>query len=191
MTGRWFLGVFTIVAVWTSGACGPETTSFRAAETTDEPNRPGPPSAAYDVAMAEQPIAQVHVWSNGGYLSISEEPMTHVGFEIRNTSAWPIQFDGDALTLTVFDNTAAALPVAEISSVEPLGPTLHSIRPGDSLLLGAYFHVPVRPRAVDTMAVQWALRADGKRYLQVTRFTRNDDAPVVAPGPIEARSTRS
>jgi hypothetical protein len=177
--------------MWACGACGSETTSFRATDKTDDADRPGPPGATYDVRMAEQPIALVHVWSKGGYLSIGDEPMTHIGFEIHNAGALPVVFDGDALALTVFDNTATALPPARITSVEPLGPAQRPIRPGATVILGAYFAVPVRPRAVDTMQVQWALRAGDQRYLQLTRFARDDDAPVVAPHPIEARRTKS
>jgi hypothetical protein len=87
----------------------------------------------------------------------------------------------------VFGNTAAALPATRITAVEPQGPAQRSIRSGQAVILGAYFAVPVRPRAVETMQVQWALRAGNQRYLQVTRFARDDDGPVVAPHPIEAR----
>jgi hypothetical protein len=184
-------GIAAIVIVWACGACGPETTSFRAtdktADATSDTKRPGPPAAAYDVRMADQPIAEVHVWSNGGYVSTGDEPMTHVGFEIRNASALPIVFDGDALTLTVFDRAAAALPATRVTSAEPLSPAQRTIQPGAILLLGAYFAIPIRPRAVERMVVQWALRAGDQRYLQVTRFARDDDGSVVAPHPIEAR----
>jgi hypothetical protein len=141
--------------------------------------------------MDHQPIAEVRLWSNGGYISIGEQPMTQVGFEIRNTSTAPIMFDGDVLALSVFDHTAGALPATQITSVEPRGPAQRLILPGASVFVGAYFALPVRPRAVDTMQVQWALRAGGQRYLQVTQFARDDDAGVVAPHPIEARGMKS
>ncbi|HET7506475.1 MAG TPA: hypothetical protein VFK02_35895 [Kofleriaceae bacterium] len=156
--------------------CGPETTSFRALDKGDDAELPG---AAYDVRMGESPIATVHVWSNGGYVSISKQPMTHVGFEIRNTSPQPIAFDTDALELTTFDNTATQLPRAEITSIEPSGPTLRPVRPGAAILIGAYFAIPVRPRAVEAMQIGWALRTGDLRYVQFTRFTRDDDYPVV------------
>lgn len=191
MMSHRFVGAVTSIVVGACGACGSEATSFRPTDSADRSERPGPPSAAYDVRMAEQPIALVHVWSKGGYLSASEEPMTHVGFDIHNTSARPIVFDSDALALSVFGHTAAALPATRMTSVEPLGPTERPIRPGETILLGAYFLVPVRPRAVETMQVQWALRAGDQRYLQLTGFARDDDDPVVAPHPVEAYREKS
>ncbi|HEU4733392.1 MAG TPA: hypothetical protein VFT22_36115 [Kofleriaceae bacterium] len=142
--------------------------------------------------MNEQPIAQVHVWSNGGYISIGGEPMTHIGFEIHNASLRPIVFDEDALVLIAFDNAGAELPGVRLMSIEPIGPTLRPVRPGATLILGGYFMIPVRPRAVDAMQVQWALRAGDQRYLQVTRFTRDDDYPVLdAPRTAELRHPRA
>ena len=191
MTGHRILGVVTSILVWTCGACAPETTSFRPIDKGDGSERPGPPRAAYDVRMADQPIAIVHVWSNGGYVSAGDEPMTHIGFEIHNAGVMPIVFDGGALTVAVFDSAAEALPATRITSVEPRGPGQRPIRPGATVILGIYFAVPVQPRAVATMQVQWALRAGDQRYLQLTRFARDDDAPVVAPHPIDAPSVKS
>jgi hypothetical protein len=134
--------------------------------------------------MAEQPIAEVHLWSKGGYISVSEDPMTHIGFEIHNTSAWPIMFDANALELTLFDGIAAPLPKAQSVSLEPISRAQRPIRPGETTILGAYIVIGVRPRAVSTMQVQWALRAGDQRYVQVTRFARDDDYPVVPPDPV-------
>src|SRR5512140_3714241 len=176
MNTRLGLGYFVIAAC---AACGPETTSFRTTDKGDGSERGGPPAAAYDVRLADQAVAQVHVWSNGGYLSAAGEPMTHVGFEIQNTSAQPIVFDGDALDLTVFDASSKALPPSHFTTITPLGPSQLQIQPGATVTLGSYFTIPVRPRAVDTMRIKWSLRARDKRYIQITRFARDDEAPVL------------
>jgi hypothetical protein len=63
--------------------------------------------------------------------------------------------------------------------MEPVGPSLRPIRSGTAILLGAYFMIPVPPRAVETMQIGWAVRASDQRYLQATRFTRDDEFPVV------------
>jgi hypothetical protein len=191
MTSHRFVGVLASIVLGACGACGPEITSFRSLDKGDGSHRAGPPSAAYDVRMADLPVADVHVWSNGGYISIDEEPMTHIGFEIHNTSARSIVFEDNAVELTVLDNTTSALPPTRIASIEPVGPAQRSIRSGATIMLGGYFVLPVRPRAVAAMQVRWALRAGGQRYLQVTRFTRDDDDPVVdAPDGIEARRVK-
>src|SRR6266853_738962 len=57
--------VAAVLAGGACSACGPETTSFRTTDRTD-PNRIGPPSAGYDVYVAGQLVAKVHVWSSGG-----------------------------------------------------------------------------------------------------------------------------
>jgi hypothetical protein len=176
MSTRFGLGYLVIAAC---AACGPETTSFRTTDKGDASERVGPPAAAYDVRLGDPPIAQVqvHVWSNGGYLSPSGEPMTHVGFELRNTSTQPVVFDGDALALAVFDSSATALPPSHFTTITPLGPSQIQIQPGATVVLGSYFTIPVRPRAVDSMRIKWSLRLRDKRYVQITSFTRDDDAP--------------
>jgi hypothetical protein len=92
-----------------AGACGSESTSFRPTDRAD-PHHAGPPSAAYDAAIAGQTVAKVHVWSSGGYLSAGDEPMTHLGFEINSATMQPLTVDVEALELAVFDATGAALP---------------------------------------------------------------------------------
>lgn len=187
----------TAAAVAVAGAlaaCGPDTTSFR---TTDHvvDNRMGPPAAAYDVYLSGQLSARVHVWSNGGYVSSGDEPMTHVGFEVASATMRPLMFDADALELSVFDEDGQALPRARFTSITPLGPTLIAVPPASTVMLGAYFTLPVRPRGVESMQVKWLLRREAEEYRQVTGFIRDDDAPIVdrvrAPEPPTTRAPNS
>ena len=171
----------TWVAVLLAGgaaACGPETTSFRTTDRSD-PNHAGPPSAAYDVFLGGRLAARAHVWSSGGYLSSTGEPMAHVGFEINSATMRPVMFDGDALELIVFDDAGAKLPPTRFTTVTPLGPSLIIVPPASTVMLGAYFLLPVRPRAVESMQVRWTLRLDAEDYHQVTGFIRDDDARVI------------
>lgn len=174
------LAVFFVVA--TAGAaamaCGPEATSFRTTDRSD-PDHAGPPSAAYDVYLGGQLAARAHVWSNGGYVSSGNEPMTHVGFEIRSATMQPLTFDADALELIVFDSAGATLPPTRFTTITPLGPSLIVVPPASTVILGAYFLLPVRPRTVETMHVRWTLRRDGDEYHQITGFVRDDDAPII------------
>jgi hypothetical protein len=161
-------------------ACGPETTSFRTTDRGDGSERDTPPAAAYaiDVAGLE---ATVHVWSNGGYIGTSNEPMTHIGFEIRNASRKPIAFDSDALQLLALDKYGRVLPPSELMSVTPLGPAQQSIPAGATATLDAYFTMKVRPRVVDRMRVRWSLQLGDARYTEYSSFTRDDDFPVSEP----------
>jgi hypothetical protein len=172
-------------------ACGPDTTSFRTTDRTVD-NRMGPPAAAYDVYLSGQLSARVHVWSNGGYVSSGDEPMTHIGFEVASATMRPLTFDADALELTVFDGDGQTLPRPRFTSITPLGPTLVTVPPASTVMLGAYFALPVRPRGVESMQVKWLLRRDTEEYREVTGFIRDDDAPIVdrvrAP---EAPATRA
>lgn len=178
MTHRSAAVVALALACWASSACGPETTSFRTTERSD-PERAGPPSAPYDVYLGGKLVAQTHVWSSGGYLSSTDEPMTHVGFEIRNTASHALTFDGDLLELLVFDRSGKPLPQPKLTSITPLGPALITVAPGDTTMLAAYFLLPVRPRTVDSMQVRWTLRLGSDEYRQVTGFVRDDDAPIL------------
>lgn len=156
-------------------ACGPETTSFRTTDRGDGSERAGPPAATYAIGET----AQVHVWSNGGYLSPSDEPMTHIGFEIHATR--PIVFDTDALGLALFDKYGILLPPARFVSVTPLGPSQLPIAAATTTALDAYFLLPVRPRTVGTMRVHWSLQIGDSHDEQVTTFVRDDSYPVADP----------
>jgi hypothetical protein len=170
--------ILPIATMLALAACAPESTSFRTTDQGDGSERTGPPAAAYRVAD----IAKVHVWSNGGYISTGEEPMSHVGFEIQNTSPRPIVFDSDALQLLVFDKDGQPLPTATFTAVTPLGPARVPIAAHETTTLDVYFLLPVRPKVVDTMRLHWSLMLGDERYEQSTSFVRDDDAPV-APAP--------
>lgn len=165
-----------LAALFVLAACGPETTSFRTVDASD----PDRPSAAL---LAVGDAARVAVWSNGGYFGSTGEPMTHVGFEIRNASSAPIVFDGDALRLVVTGAYGVPLPPARFSAVTPLGPAQVSIAPGVTKTLEAYFVLPVRPRMIDAMRVRWSLRIGDTGHDAVSSFTRDDAYPVLAPPP--------
>ena len=162
-----------IAALCAVAACGSETTSFRTTDRGDG-ERPG---AAYTI----HDTAQVHVSSNGGYIGSSDEAMTHVGFEIRNTSKHSVVFDGEALGLALYDKYGAPLSAARFVSVTPLGPAQVPVASGATTVLDAYFLIPVRPRVVDTMRVHWTLRIDDSRDEEITTFVRDDDYPVSEP----------
>jgi hypothetical protein len=165
-----------LAALFVLAACGPETTSFRTVDASD-PDRPS--AALYAVRGA----ARVDVWSNGGYFGSAGEPMTHVGFEIRNTSSAPIVFDSDALRLVVFGAYGVPLPPARFSAVTPLGPAQLSIAPGATRTLEAYFVLPVRPRMIDAMRVRWSLKIGDAGHDVLSSFTRDDDYPVLDSPP--------
>lgn len=169
--------VAVVMAGVAAAACGPETTSFRPTDRAD-PDHAGPPSAMYDVYLAGQLVARTHVWSNGGYVSSGDEPMTHIGFEISSRTLRPLTFDGDAVELALFDSDGASLPPARLTSITPNGPGLIAVPPASTVVLAAYFRLPVRPRAVANMRVRWMLRTDAEEYRQLTGLVRDDDAPI-------------
>lgn len=166
--------VMSIVLV----ACGPEVTSFRTTDTSD-PARPGAALVTVENGVT------VAIWSNGGYVGTSDEPMTHVGFEVRNTSAEPAVFEGGGLALTVLGKHGETLPIVKFVAVTPLGPADVSVPARSTTALDSYFMLPVRPRAVDTMRVHWSVRIEGASHDQTTSFVRDDGYPVldVTPAP--------
>ncbi len=179
--------VLRLAALLAIASCGPETTSFRTTDSGDNTERAGPPAAAYQLGG----VATVHVWSNGGYISSSEEPMTHVGFEIRNAGATPIVFDGDALQLVALDRHGVPLRGVAFTAITPLGPAQQPIAAGATAVFDAYFLLPVRPRVVDVMRVRWSLRIGSARFDETTSFVRDDDYPVAEPPRREPASARS
>lgn len=170
---------FAALLVGAVAACGADTTSFRPTDRSD-PSHAGPPSAVYDIYLAGQLVARSHVWSNGGYVSSGDDAMTHVGFEISSTTLRGLTFDADALELAVFDREGAALPRPTLTSITPNASPLISVPPASTVVLGAYFRLPVRPRDVGTMQVRWLLRTDNEEYRQVTGLVRDDNAKINA-----------
>ena len=170
-------------------ACGPETTSFRTTDRGDGKDREGPPAAAYDV-RSDGAVANVHVWSNGGYISNTELPMTHIGFEIENNGTAAIGFDSDVLQLAIYDSRGATLPATAFVVVTPIGPALVPIAPGETKNLEAYFELPVRPRVVESMRLRWNLRMGDARYTEYTHFVRDDEFPTFEFRPTAARADR-
>lgn len=168
--------VFRLAALFAIASCGTETTSFRTTDCGDGSERT-PPAAAYTLGE----VAQVHVWSNGGYVGSSDEPMTHVGFEISNAGAQLVVFDSDALGLALFDKYGSTLPATRFVSVTPLGPAQIPIASGGTATLDAYFLIPVRPRVVDTMHVHWSLQIGDTRESETTTFVRDDLYPITEP----------
>ncbi len=156
-------------------ACGPETTSFR---TTDQGDERVPAAAAIDVRLAGG-AATVHVWSSGGYVSATGEPMQHVGLDVANVGTTRIDVDTSALELRLFGKGGIALPAGKLSTVAPLGPAVVPVAAGTTTQLDGYFVLPVRPRAVEAMQVRWSIRAGDERYIGEARFVRDDDVPVV------------
>jgi hypothetical protein len=176
-----------VLAGGLAAACSPETTSFRPTDRI-APQRLGPPSTGYEVYLGGQLIARAHVWSNGGYMSSGDDPMTHVGFEINSATMRPLTFDADALELVVFGDDGQTLPPARFSSITPLGPSMVTVPPAATVMIGAYFLLPVRPRGVDSMQVRWTVRCDTDEYRQITGFVRDDDAPFVERMPAAKRA---
>ncbi|HEY6174403.1 MAG TPA: hypothetical protein VIX73_08175 [Kofleriaceae bacterium] len=172
-----FAALAAVVVAGGMTACGSDATSFRPTDRSD-PNHAGPPSAMYDVYLAGQLVARTHVWSSGGYISSSDEPMTHIGFEVSSATLRPLAFDADALELVGFDSDGATLPPIRLTSITPRAAALIPVPAASTIVLGAYFLLPVRPRNVATMQVRWTLRTDSEEYRQVTALVRDDDAPL-------------
>jgi hypothetical protein len=154
-------------------SCTPDTTEFR---TTDESDPSDPErGASYRLRVGQHGSARVQVWSYGGYVGTSDEPMTHVGFDIHNTGTQPLVFDVSDLRLAVEDAQARKLPPPKLTSVTPLGPEKIRIPPGSSAMFDSYFQLKTQPADVEKMQVRWTLSADSSEIEQHTTFVRTAD----------------
>jgi len=163
-----------------AAACTPETTSFRSTDRIDSSNPDVPAPAIYDL----RDVARVRVWSTGGFIGSSEDPMTQIGIQVDNVSRGPIVFDGDSAALAIFDEQGVALAEPVLTSIVPLGPSQVTIAPGASAKLDLYFKLAVRPRRVASMRARWTLIAGGERIVRSTSFVRDDE--VVWPATASA-----
>ena len=160
-------------------SCTPDTTEFRTTEETDpsDPER----DASYRLRIGQRGEARVQVWSNGGYFGTSDEPMTHVGFDIHNTGSEPLVFDVSDLRLAIEGPQGRKLPLPKLTAVTPLGPEKIRIPPGSSTRFDSYFQLTTPPAEVEKMQVRWALSADSAETEHLTTFVRavDDDMPVL------------
>ena len=167
-----------------AAACSPETTSFRSTDRVDSSEADVPTPAIVDL----RDVARVRVWSTGGFIGSSEDPMTQIGIKIDNVSRRPIVFEGDAAALAIFDAQGVALADPVLTSIVPLGPSQVAIGPGASVTLDLYFKLPVRPRQVASMRARWAVIAGGERIVRSTSFVRDDE--IAWSGPSAAPTRR-
>jgi hypothetical protein len=154
-------------------SCTPETTEFR---TTDESDPTDPEHGAYyRLRVGPRGAARVQVWSYGGYFGTSDEPMTHIGFDIHNTGTEPLVFDVNDLRLAVEGAQARKLPAPKLTAVTPLGPEKIRIAPGSSTMFDSYFQLRSAPVAVEKMQVRWKVSAGSAEVEQLTTFVRDED----------------
>ncbi len=155
-------------------ACTPETTSFRSTDRIDsyDPELPSP--AIYDI----EEVARVRVWSGGGYIGTSEDPMTHVGIAIDNVGTRPLVFDSTAVSLALYDEAHALLPAPELRVVVPLGPAIVTVPPGEHATFELHFKLDVRPSRVAAMTLRWSVSSRGERIARTTDFVREDEPSV-------------
>lgn len=157
-------------------ACTPDTTtSFRSTERIDSSDPELPSPAIYDLDR----IARVRVWSTGGYIGTSEDPMTHVGVAIENTGKRPIVFDGDAASLALYDEAGALLPPPELTVIVPLGPSKVTIAPGARATLELHYKLGVKLTRVAAMTARWTLIAGKERIARTTGFVRDDEPALL------------
>lgn len=154
-------------------SCAPDTTDFRTTDQSDpsDPER----GASYRLRVGQRGAARVQVWSYGGYFGTSDEPMTHIGFDIHNTGTEPLVFDVSDLRLAVEGAQDRKLPPPKLTAVTPLGPEKIRIPPGASTMFDSYFELRSAPVEVEKMQVRWKLSADSAEIEQLTTFVRNDD----------------
>lgn len=157
-------------------ACTPDTTtSFRSTERIDSTDPELPSPAVYDLTG----VARVRVWSGGGYMGTSEDPMTHVGVAVENTGKRALLFDGEAASLALYDEAGALLPAPELSVIVPLGPSKVTIAPGAKATFEMHYRLGVKLSRVAAMTARWTLIAGKERIARTTSFVRDDEPALL------------
>lgn len=157
-------------------ACTPDTTSsFRSTERIDSQDPELPSPAVYDLAG----VARVRVWSTGGYIGTSDDPMTQIGIAVENTGKRPLVFDGDAASLALYDEAGALLPAPQLAVISPLGPSKITIAPGARTTLELHYKLDVKLGRVAAMTARWTLIAGKERIARTTGFVRDDEPALL------------
>jgi len=152
-------------------ACTLDTTSFRSTDRIDSSDPELPSPAVYDL----ENVARVRVWSGGGYVGTSEDPMTHVGIAIQNTGKQPVIFEDDAVSLALYGKDRVALPAPELRVVVPLGPSKVVIAPGERATFELHFQLGVKLARVAAMTLRWSVMSGGQIIVRTTDFVRDDE----------------
>lgn len=148
---------------------------FEPRENTNGTGPDGDLAAVYQLKVDENASAtqgEVRIWSEGAralFADDGEEIVElHVGFEVENNGAAPLELDTDALRCEelLIDGTLR----------DPLAPERVSgsgyASPGSTARLDVVFRPPTTyPRAIDGFSVRFAVRDDaGRGIAQVTPF---------------------
>jgi hypothetical protein len=157
-------------------ACTPDTTSFRSTERIDSSDPELPSPAVYDL----ENVARVRVWSGGGYIGTSQDPMTHVGIAIQNIGKQPVIFDDDAVSLALYGEDRVPLPAPELRVVVPLGPSKVVIAPGERATFELHFKLGVKLARVAAMTLRWSVMSGGEVIVRTTDFVRDDEPAMLA-----------
>jgi hypothetical protein len=160
--------------------CAANQQYFQPTERVEGRTQTGRKVAIYPIAVPQGPVGEAKVWSSGAYETDGDETVVRVGLEVHNTSAAPLQVDPGDLRLHVHADDYAPL-----SGLRPEDEVARAVPPGGIAQLSSTFELPpgISPGDIESMRLDWRVRADGQVYAQSTPFTEEVNPRYYPYGP--------
>ena len=124
--------------------------------------------AIYALTGASGVFGEAKVWSHGAYEAEDERSVVHVGLEIHNTGAVPVELRPGELRLDVLDEDGG--PLRGLSPQD--GGAARTVAPGAIEDMSFLFELPpgVEPRDAVALRLHWRVHAGDQLYAQRTPF---------------------
>jgi hypothetical protein len=155
-----------LIAVLLAG-CAAQRQYFQPTERQHGETVHGYPEAIYTLVGPQGQFGEAKLWSNGAYVS-GGESVIHIGIEVHDTSAQPIELRAADIELE-----SVATDVGTVGHVPPLRARNRVFAPGAIAPTDFEFRLPdeVAPGDVQSFVLLWRARNAGQSYAQRTPFT--------------------
>ena len=167
--------VAMFAAVMVAG-CAASQQQFEPTERVQGRTVEGDKVATYPVTVSTGQVGEANVWSRGAHETEGDESVVHLGLDVRNTGAAPIELRPEEVTLDVF------VERGKISGIKPADPVARSFAPGQTGGASLVFPLPhgVSPGDVEALTLNWQGHVADQTYAQRTPFVEEPE-PVVYP----------
>jgi hypothetical protein len=150
---------------------------FEPAERVQGQTVQGDKVAIYPLTAAGSQFGEAKLWSHGAYQTADGRNMVHVGIEIHNTGAAPIELRPSELRLDVMDDDRGPQ-----LGLTPSATDARVVANGAIADVNLEFALPagISPREVTALRLHWGVHAGDKTYVQRTPFVEETDQPPYA-----------
>jgi hypothetical protein len=153
-------------------ACAASHQYFEPAERISGQTLKGDKLAIYPLSVAGGALGEAKLWSSGAYEAEGGGAFVHVGIELHNTSAVPLELRAGETKLDVLSD-----PDGPFKGLRPASDAKSVVAPGAIGEINFQFVLPVgvSPGDVTALRFYWQVHAGDQTYAQRTPFVEEVD----------------